>query len=164
MGEVCGATPSEDYLYSWLGELWGGRSPVVSLASLETLRSSGVLAPVESNDFQRAVGEFTRLAGILAVPQEGERRSWEEDLRPYLVAHGDALRQLQASGFIAASELQHVTPTFDSGTDGLLQDRRFQNLLLVRLRRTQQAHDVAVDLLSLLDEVEELTLTELRQE
>jgi hypothetical protein len=153
---------SADSLYAWIGELWGAQAPRTPLASLEELRSSGVFVPIEADDFQRALSTFGRSSAVLALQEERVLQSWENELRPYLVANSDVLRQLQGSTRETVADLIHaLPPRFDPGLDQILDDRQFQNLLLVRLNRTRGAINAGANILSQLDELETLTLREL---
>ena len=141
MGDAEGSTP--DSLTAWLGALWGARGPTQAMGAFDDLRESGEFASIQSDELRRALVEYGRAVSGLAGIEERVVRAWEEELRPYLVANTDAYVQLQASQR-RGLDLPHRPPLFDSGLRSLLEDRTFQNLLLVRLTRTGIAQDLSV--------------------
>jgi len=148
--------PPRDTLTDWLGTLWGASSPLLPFAALDDLRASGVLASIESQELRRALFDYARASEAVIVGEERVIRSWEEGLRPYLTTHTDALPQVQAGRFL---DLEEYEPVFDADIEALLNDRVFQNLLLIRLNRTVGAYFDAATVISLLDRI--ATLLEL---
>jgi hypothetical protein len=153
MGAPEAATP--DSLIVWLGVLWGARGPAETMAAFDDLRESGGMASVQPEELRRALADYGRSVSYLAEIEERVVRAWEEELRPYLVSNTDAYVQLQASGR-PGLDLPLRDAVFESGLSSLLEDRTFQNLLLVRLARTGIAQDLSITVQQSLDELARL--------
>lgn len=135
--------PPPDSLTHWLGALWGARGPIETMAAFDDLRESGGLASVQPDELRQALVGYGRAVSNLAGIEGRVVRAWEEELRPYLVTHTDTYVQLQASGR-EGLDLPQRDAVFPPGLSSLLDDRTFQNLLLVRLTRTGIAQDLSL--------------------
>jgi hypothetical protein len=151
--------PTPDSVVTWLGVLWGARGPARTMSSFDDLRESGGLASVHQDELRRALAGYGAAVSSLAGIEERVVRAWEEELRPFLVANTDTYVQLQASGRLGL-DLPQRDAVFDPGLSALLEDRTFQNLLLVRLTRTGVAQDLAIAAQESLDEVARLLESE----
>ena len=149
-------------IVAWLGIMWGAATPVRPLAALDDLRESGVLALIESDELRLALFGYERHTEQLIEIGERAVRAWEEELRPYLVAHTDVLRQQQTRDRGLGRLVSEFQPVFDSDVDNLLDDRTFQNLLLVRLVRVGSASNNLETALGLLDKIAGLIESELQ--
>jgi hypothetical protein len=71
-------------------------------------------------------------------------------MRPILATHTDVLPQIQVSGR-ESLDLSEFEPVFSSGAIELLNNRDFQNALLIRLVRTTQAQVQGEELIAILN-------------
>ena len=132
-----------------LGVLWGARRSASELATLKQMQSTGTLALIESEQLRKALANYERQSGSYQHIESRVIAAWEEEMRPLLASHTDVLPQIQVSGR-EGLDLSEYEPVFSSGAAELLDNRDFQNALLIRLVRTTQAQVQGKELVAIL--------------
>ena len=133
-----------------LGVLWGASISASDLATLEQMQSTGTLALIESEQLRKALINYERHSSNYQHIGGRVISAWEEEMRPLLASHTDVLPQIQVSGR-EGLDLSEYEPVFSSGAIELLDNRDFQNALLIRLVRTTQAQIQGAELVAILN-------------
>jgi len=143
-------TRSTEKLDHQLGVLWGASRSASALATLEQMQSTGTLALIESELLRKALINYERYNSSYQHIEGRVISAWEDGMRPILASQTDVLPQIQVSGR-ESLDLSDFEPVFSSGASELLNNRDFQNALLIRLVRTTQAQVQGEELIAILN-------------
>lgn len=142
---------TEDSVSALLQTIWGTPRLNPPSALYQDLTTTGNRDLIRSDDLRFALVEYGQRLARFEWQEEAYQVAWESELRPYLVANTDMLVHVRRSNVISDEWLP--APTYDSGFDGIMRDRTFQNVLIVVLRRLAVVMTNSVGLMRSLDEV-----------